>query len=165
MIYAKEIYQWLKATYQASDTISELGVKQVGIGPSAIIPGPTSQAGGVAQLFPIVHIAEASGGNSWDTQEQIIRQTYGVRIKYYRILGAKEELLQVMSTELAKLAAVLKAAMGLDYLGNAEFSPERIRFDGSFQVFDEGESMIWQETGSVVAVGWFDISISLNHII
>lgn len=165
MIYAKEIYQWLKDTYEASSAVSELGVKQVGVGPSSIIPGPTADEGGVAEMFPIVHIAEAPTGNSWDTGEQVIRQTYGVRMKYYRILGAKEELLQVMSTELAKLARVLESAMSLNGLNVAEASPERLMFNGAFQIFDEAESMLWKETGSVVAVGWFDISISINHII
>lgn len=166
MIYAKEIYEWLKTTYKDSSAVEELGVKEVGVGPSSIIPGPTADKGGVAKLFPIVHIAESPSGNAWDTGEQTIHQSYGVRIKYYRILESRDEILEVMSTELAKLARVLETATDLDYLNVAEASPERIQFNGGFQIFDEAEAAIYTEAfGLFVGVGWFDINININHII
>jgi hypothetical protein len=165
VIYAKEIYQWLKAVYDNSSAKNELGIKQVGIGPSAIIPGPQTDEGGLKEAFPILHIAEGEG-SSWDTGEQVVSQTYGVRIKYYRLLENQEEILETMSTELAKLAKVLESEMALNHLTMPEEATgERLMFDGRFQVFDETEAMLGKDTALLLGVGWFDITIKVNHII
>ena len=165
MIYAKQIYQWLKVIYDYSDEKAELGIKQVGIGPSAIIPGPQEDEGGLAKAFPILHIAEGEPG-TWDTSEQHINQTYHVRIKYYRLLESQEEILEVMSVELAKLAGVLQSKMSLDLLPLGEDAAgERLMFDGQFQVFDETEAQIGKDVALLLGVGWFDITIKVNHVI
>ena len=164
MIYNREIYAYLSEQLKKDEGYKRLNIKSIGIGPGSILPAPGQDAGGLKELFPLVHLTESPSGSYIDaTDEQSQKQNYYIRVKYYTIIQGSSRIINTMTAGLDTLMEALKPHISLGDMNLKNASPLWMWFTGKFMLFDEAESMIAKDTGHYLCCGWFEIKISINY--